>query len=171
MEFRRRIVWDGQIAPEPEVTVAKPTYQAPTVTTQPVLVSAPVQVTAPVPKGSKNGHKVEFKRKLTADEAKGLRKWWISKNGCVGWDDAVDYRIAHLPPEITIFQVNGYLTILHKALAKGKETIADVAKYNEHRKARGQSTIKMTVTHKGPIHPKFVALVRPTGRPRSKYLA
>lgn len=168
MEVRRRIVWDGQLAPEPTTPVVnKPSYQAPKAQSQPVLASAPVQVT--VTKIGSNGHKSEFIRKMTADEKKAIRKWWLNRSGCCGWDDVVEFRKEHMPPEVAIFQVVGFITTLHKALAKGEETISDLTKYNEHRKARGQSIIKVKSVINGPVHPKFVALARKVGSVSRKY--
>ena len=161
--LRRRIVWDGAIAaPEPVVTVVveKPSYQAPKNEPKPVLASAPVQVQ----KVGKNGHKKEFKRSMTPDEKKAIRKWWLAKDGCCTWDTVVEFRTQHMPPEVAIFQVVGFITTLHKALAKGEFTGIDIAKYNEHRKARGQTLIKVKAPKlPDEVHPKFTVLPKKKG--------
>ena len=167
MEFRRRIIWDGEITPEP-TPVVKPSYTAPQQVTKPVLASAPVQVT--IISVGKNGHKSEYKRPMTADEKKAIRKWWLTKGGCCSWDSVVEFRKEHLPPEVAIFQVVGFITTLHKALAKGAIDGINIAKYNEHRKARGQTLIKVKLPDK--ISPKFTVLPKSAGKSgHSKYLA
>lgn len=173
MKLRRRIIWDGALKadiekpPKKAGPTRKTSYQAPPSQPKPVSASAPVQIeSGHIKKDSKNGHKVEFVRKMTDDEKKAIRRWWLRKDGCCDWDSVVEFRSKSLPPEVAIFQVVGFITSLHKKLAKGEFTGIDVAKYNEHRVSRGQKPLQVDVPEK--VSPKFTTLPKKKATTRKK---
>jgi len=91
----------------------------------------------------KNGHRHEFQRPMNQQEREQLRTWWLARSGIVGWDDVREFRKSHFPEEVSIMQVCGFVSSLHKALARGDLNIADRAGYNANRASRGQSTIPL----------------------------
>jgi len=173
MQLRRRIIWDGALKTEPVKTgepvtaKRKTSYQAPKSSPKPVAASAPMQVGSGQSKpDSKNGHKVEFIRKMNEDEKKAIRRWWLNKDGCCDWDSVVEFKSKRLSEEIAIFQVVGFITSLHKKLAKGTITGIDISKYNAHRESRGQTTLKVDLPEK--VSPKFTTLPKKKATTRKK---
>jgi len=100
----------------------------------------PLPVEKPI---GKNGHKHEFRRPMFDSERALLKKWWIDRSGIVDWDDVRNFRQDNFPPDVSAMQVCGFVSSLHKALARGKLKIADRAGYNANRISRGQATIPL----------------------------
>jgi len=100
----------------------------------------PLPVEKPI---GKNGHKHEFRRPMTNAERAKLKKWWLDRSGIVDWDDVRDFRLANFSTDVSAMQVCGFVSSLHKALARGDLEIADRAGYNANRISRGQATIPL----------------------------
>lgn len=81
-----------------------------------------------------NGHKVGKKRSLQDSERDSIRTFFMTKGGCIEDDDCVAFhkgmgsRLGTVP-DISIFQVTGFVTYLHKEVAAGNITFPDMAKY------------------------------------------
>lgn len=94
----------------------------------------PVQ-TPVVPKiRNGNGHKVGKRRPLLDPERDSIRTFFMTKGGCIEDDDCVEFHKGMGPgpgavPEVSIFQVTGFVTYLHKEVATGNITFPDMPKY------------------------------------------
>jgi Ni/Co efflux regulator RcnB len=122
--------------------------------------------------GSGNGHKFTASRPLTEDERTTIRKWWLKHGGIVTTNDVVEFRKSQMDNDIGIFQVGGYISVLHRKLARGELKIADIQAYNKNRKARGQSWISVGHTVPDSPHPKFVVIAKEKAKKyHAKYTA
>jgi len=114
---------------------------------------------------SGNGHRFTAKRPLTENERTLIRRWWLKRGGIVTTNDVVNFRKLLLPDDVGIFQIGGYISVLHRALARGELTIANIQAYNKNRKSRGQSWISGLTDSQGfhvcfDPHPKFVTIAK-----------
>jgi hypothetical protein len=107
----RKIIW----TPEPEPVIPEPVVVA-------VLDPPVVRVTESPPgkTPSKNGHKSLKIRDLFEPEKDKIKnELFIPNNGIIERDLCVTFKRQHMPEEVTIFQVTGYVTTLHGQVAKG----------------------------------------------------
>jgi len=109
---------------------------------------------------SGNGHRFTAKRPLTEVERGFIRNWWLKRGGIVTTNNVVEFLHTRLKDDVGIFQVSGYISVLHRALARGELKIADVQAYNKNRKSRGQSWISVGHTVSDDPHPKFVTIAK-----------
>lgn len=75
-----------------------------------------------------NGHKIAKKRKLTDQEKDDIRSFFLQKSGMIGDDDCVAHHKA-MDQIVTIFQVTGFCTYLHKKVAMGDLTLTNLPGY------------------------------------------
>jgi hypothetical protein len=104
-----------------------------TKTTQPITEAASSEdgIIPPVEPPSKrngNGHKTAKKRKLTDQEKDQVREFFLLKSGMIGDDDCVVHHKA-MDQTVTIFQVTGFCTYLHKKVAMGDLTLTNLPGY------------------------------------------
>jgi hypothetical protein len=66
---------------------------------------------------------------LTDEERTKIRKWFLLKNGIIEDKDCVEFRTECFPPEVTIFQITGFASLLHAEVAEGKIWLKDVLSY------------------------------------------
>ena len=136
MESRRKILWDPE--PVAEVTVTETSTQ--TVVTATIEASPNVTRNAPTgprrrirtahAKTSGNGHVVAKTRDLKEFERTKIEtKLFIPNNGQIKNDMCVEFKMKHLPDDVTIFQVTGYVTALHGKVARGKLHLQNMATY------------------------------------------
>lgn len=78
-----------------------------------------------------NGHISMKKRSLSNDEKDLMRSFFRSKNGIFEEDDLVAFREQRLDPEVSIFQVTGFMTLIHKDIAAGRFSVPNMAAYLE----------------------------------------
>jgi hypothetical protein len=78
-----------------------------------------------------NGHKGVKVRDLYDSERDAMRhQLFLPKNGQIDDDDCVAFRNSQFNPEIGIFQVTGFVSVLHRYVAEGRmEGIRDLAAY------------------------------------------
>ncbi|RKY82669.1 hypothetical protein DRQ07_00670 [candidate division KSB1 bacterium] len=82
-----------------------------------------------------NGHKKEKVRKLYDWEKNIIRFEFIKLNGQI-YEDACLKIKARLGKEVSIFQVTGFVTLLHKYVSLGKLELPDMASYIIHIKQK-----------------------------------
>ena len=97
-------------------------------------------------KSNRNGHKSNKKRKLNDFEKNYIRSKFYSLEGRLYRNDCVQIRLylnttkknprlsqsGKERSEITPFQVTGFMTYLHKEVAKGEIVFIDMDAYNQH---------------------------------------
>jgi len=92
--------------------------------------------TDPTPKPRNgNGHKTGFVRKLNDHEKDIIREDFMRLNGC--YEDKVKSCTLLLPmlgSEITVFQVTGFVSYLHREVASGRINMPDMDAYIEFMK-------------------------------------
>ena len=79
-----------------------------------------------------NGHKVLKKRKLLEWEKNYIRAEFIKLNGIIHEDFTLPIK-AKLGDEVSIFQVTGFVTLLHKYVAEGSLVLPDMNRYWSHK--------------------------------------
>lgn len=79
-------------------------------------------------KKSGNGHKRAKKRNLYSAEKDVIKAAFLKDNGQIAEDKCVEIHET-LNPEISIFQVTGYVTSLHRHIARGTLTISNLDAY------------------------------------------
>jgi hypothetical protein len=88
--------------------------------------SAPVTTT----KRNGNGHKSAKVRDLLDGEKDHIRSCFQGCNGQIAEDKCVDMKQhTQIGTEISIFQVTGFVTYLHKEIAMGKSSVGDMDAY------------------------------------------
>jgi hypothetical protein len=75
-----------------------------------------------------NGHKVAKKRALTDSEKDTIKMEFLALNGQIA-DDACQPIHQKLDPEVTIFQVTGFVSYLHRKIAEGTQTVRNLDNY------------------------------------------
>lgn len=86
------------------------------------------EINSDIPKGSLNGHKASMKRKLEEQEKDFIRSQFINLNGIIYEDVCIKIH-KELGKEVTIFQVTGFITLLHRYVAKGEIELRDMGSY------------------------------------------
>lgn len=119
-----------------------------------------------------NGHESKKKRPLTDPERNIIRSEFTALNGQIEEDACVKIK-ERLDSEVSIFQVTGFVTYLHKEIAMGKDTVGDMDSYleflQEHRnlwarynsdkyikmRAAAASTASIITSGGSSLKPKF----------------
>jgi len=76
-----------------------------------------------------NGHKSEKIRDLSDDERDILKSQFLSANGCFGYRECTQKLKPLMGLDIAIFQVTGFISYLHRAVASGEILLGDLAGY------------------------------------------
>lgn len=148
-------------------------------TTAFVAQTAPVVSPGTVVSGPRNGngHKAEMKRKLNSDEKDIIRTEFTRLNG--EFEDekkSCTAMLTQMGTEITVFQVTGFVSYLHREIASGRWSVPDMdsymaflenhkkmwAQYNspKYQNLRAQNTSAVAQTIQTPtpsVEPKFRA--------------
>jgi len=123
--FQKRVVnWDANEAvfeEEPVVTPVLPSLVISQTSTKSLVIQ-------PKP-GNKNGHRSEMVRKLNDGERAWLKNKFIQKNGQIANDDCVAFKGQMISDVIAIFQITGYISVLHRYVALGRLELRDLSAY------------------------------------------
>jgi len=159
--MKRTIIWTPK--PEPEV-IPEPVAVA-------ILESPQVETTESPParntmnRAPANGHMSLKKRELFEPEKSLIKNvLFLPNNGIIKPDLCVAFKRQHMPVEVTIFQVTGYVTTLHGQVARGIIRLRDQRTYEANIKARR----KLWGTYNTPryIAMREKAEAQPPQRPR-----
>jgi hypothetical protein len=134
MESRRKILWDPE--PVASATVTETPTQT-VVTIEATIPSAPTRRVRPAQtKTSGNGHTAAKTRELEEFERNKIEtKLFIPNNGQIENDMCVEFKMKHLPDDVTIFQVTGYVTALHGRVRNGKLHLRNMEAYERFLRA------------------------------------
>jgi hypothetical protein len=136
---KRKILWD----PEPEPQPAPPPPPKPI-----QLVTKPKQEEplAVQPKRTYkqrigNGHKSTKVRDLYDPERDSMRhNLFLPKNGQISDDDCVDFK-PQLASEVGIFQITGFISVLHTEVAEGRTQVKDLVAYENWMRTKYGGTL------------------------------
>jgi|GEM_PF-5121005 len=151
--LKRKIVWDIE---EAENLAAPMTQERDPEVSSVKLQSVPEPEQKRVRNG--NGHVIAKKRRLNDDEKDFIRKAFRIKDGCIGEDDCVDMldkgplpkpRVSTDPP-LSIFQITGFVSYLHREVRKGKIELSDPSRYDKFLREKY-----------GTPDPEFTAFIKP----------
>ena len=117
----RKINWDPkeQIV-EPEVPTSAP---PPPVQTNPTPSSVIQRVK------NDNDHRTEMVRKLYDSERTWLKNKFLQKNGQIANDDCITFKGQMISECIAIFQITGYISVLHRYVALGRMELKNLPAY------------------------------------------
>lgn len=120
----RRICWDRSGAVEVELATPPKGQDPPKVT-----VTFETQS-----KRNGNGHKSEKHRSLTDAEKVSITKLFIVRDGRISNEDLVSFKNRHDSfDDISIFQITGWVSVLHRFVAAGKLALKDLTSYEKWR--------------------------------------
>lgn len=177
----RRLNWDPDELIEEEGEVSGATLPSPTPVTQAVGPQTvpgsdgvyrvpPSSYDPPPPNPPRvirtrnrvgNGHKKTMTRKLFDDERNIIRGAFAQKNGQFEEDDCVQLKANRLNPVVAIFQVTGFVSYLHRAVASGMTQLRDLPAYLNWMEQKYSSLWAQY------NNPRFVALRSENARARS----
>jgi hypothetical protein len=136
---KRRVLWDPVItegapivgAPSPSLEQFQASLSGPTVVG---IAEREVLIVQPKPTRNYkqrigNGHVAAKSRKLTDEEKNKIRKWFILKSGIIESKDCAEFRVDCFPPEITIWQITGFVSLLHNEAAEGLIWLVQALEY------------------------------------------
>jgi hypothetical protein len=127
MEIIRRVNWNrAEQIIETEAPVAPAPVQRAVVESPPQTAMA-VQVKRRNRQG--NGHRSEMVRKLNDGERDWLRAAFLRKNGQIEEDDCVTFKGQMISDVIAIFQITGFISVLHRYVALGRMEVRDLPAY------------------------------------------
>ena len=109
---------------------AKVSQTAATAAAPPPQATKPTTPTAPKAARTGNGHQTAFVRKLNDPEKDIIRTDFLRLNG--QYEDAKKSCTLLLPQlgaEITVFQITGFVSYLHREIASGQLKVADMDAY------------------------------------------
>ena len=137
MSLKRKIIWDNSEQTVNSVSEALSDIAVHIEqTVSPALTNAVAESkrrrirTVPAPTRSGNGHKALKTRDLESLEKNKIEtKLFIPNNGCIGPDMCVEFKMKHLPDDVAIFQITGYVTALHGKVARGKMHLQNMEAY------------------------------------------
>ena len=137
---KRKVLWDKDLAvTEPEPVVQTP---APLPTPEVVPVVQDQQhVVAVQPKRAYkqrtgNGHESTKTRSLYNTERDSMRAFFLDKGGMIDNDDCVTFKLKALPADVSIFQVTGFISVLHAEVAEGRTQVKDLVAYEAWMRAK-----------------------------------
>ncbi|MEM4251329.1 MAG: hypothetical protein QW828_05815, partial [Candidatus Bathyarchaeia archaeon] len=116
---RRRIIWEKDSESSEQIVVQVKSNQ--------VTVTGPDHQKVVVRGKSGNGHKIAKKRALNDSERTKIRKFFWKKNGIIEEDE-----LKNLCDDVSIFQVTGYVSLLHRLVASGTMKLPDQKIYEKH---------------------------------------
>ena len=137
---KRKVVWDPseQIIDGSPITGAPPSLPDSIPTIVPVSDKEAV-IIQPKPartykQRTGNGHSASKVRSLTNEERDRIRKWYLGKNGVIEDSDCVTFKDDHQTvmktfEGITIFQITGFVSLLHAEAAEGRIWLKDQVAY------------------------------------------
>ena len=177
----RRLNWDpDELIEEEKEVVATPPSPAPKLfnddwgpslagaaVTQGVLVPGSTGVYNTPPRVIRtrnrtgNGHKKTMTRKLFDEERAIIRGAFTQKNGQFKEEDCVQLRASRLNQVVAIFQVTGFVSYLHRAVASGMTQLRDLPAYLNWMEGKYSSLWAQY------NNPRFVALRSQNARARS----
>jgi hypothetical protein len=140
---KRKILWEPEVEPAPSPSVI-------TVDHQPdiIAVSDNSQVLIEGKRAYKkrmgNGHKSEKKRDLRDSERNLIKNFlFIPKNGQIDNDDCVVFKnmIKDELDDIAIFQVTGFVSVLHTDVASGSLMVNDLVAYESRMRTKYGGTL------------------------------
>jgi hypothetical protein len=140
---KRKILWEPEVEPAPSPSVI-------TVDHQPdiIAVSDNSQVLIEGKRAYKkrmgNGHKSEKKRDLRDSERNLIKNFlFIPKNGQIDNDDCVVFKnmIKDELDDIAIFQVTGFVSVLHTDVASGSLMVNDLVAYESWMRTKYGGTL------------------------------
>lgn len=124
----RKINWNPNeqiIEPEAHAPASPPPVRAVVQTTP--TQSTVIQTRVRVRNG--NGHRSEMVRKLNDSERAWLKNRFLQKNGQIANDDCVAFKGQIISESIAIFQITGYISVLHRYVAMGRLELRDLTAY------------------------------------------
>jgi hypothetical protein len=130
--FQKRVVnWDANEAIVEEEPVATPAPSSPvTAETSSLRLGQTDRSLVIQPKpNNRNGHRSEMVRKLNDGERVWLKNKFIQKNGQIANDDCVAFKGQMISDVIAIFQITGYISVLHRYVALGRLELRDLSAY------------------------------------------
>ena len=83
-----------------------------------------------------NGHKIGKVRGLINPERDRMREFFINHNGQIGDDDCVNNKTFFVASDVTIFQVTGFISVLHNDVAEGQIQLKDLPSYEQWMRAK-----------------------------------
>jgi hypothetical protein len=122
----RKINWNPneQIIEEPEGIPSAPLTSTHTV----IQTETTATVVQTRPRNG-NGHRSEMVRKLNDSERAWLKNKFLQKNGMIANDDCVAFKGQMISDVIAIFQITGYISVLHRYVALGRLQLRDLSGY------------------------------------------
>jgi len=124
--FQKRVVnWDANEAIVEEEPVATPVLSSlviPQTSTKSRVIEPKVKT------NNGNGHRSEFVRKINDLERAILKSAFLHKNGQIANDDCVLFK-RQLSQQLAIFQITGYISVLHRYVALGRLELRDLSAY------------------------------------------
>lgn len=91
---------------------------------------APVSTSSSKKSRTGNGHGRKKKRDLTNDEKNTIKSEFTAMNGQIAEDACVEIH-KKFDPDVTIFQVTGFVTLMHKYVREGKITLSNIDNYEK----------------------------------------
>jgi hypothetical protein len=111
------------IVPEAPAPVSPPP-----VTT--IIQTSPTQATIiQVRTRNGNGHTKDKCREITDSERAWLKNKFLCKNGQIEYDDCVTFKSQMVSDTIAIFQITGYVSVLHRYVALGRLELQNLEAY------------------------------------------
>jgi hypothetical protein len=126
---KRKIRWEPAQQEEPAPSLPD---SEPPISEQPDIISKPVFVqTKSYNKHVGNGHKSTKVRNLLNSEKDSLHDFFYTKNGEIENDDCVAYKANHDWYDVGIFQITGYVSVLHTEVASGIIQLKNLVSYEQ----------------------------------------
>lgn len=152
---KRKILWEPEAEEAPVLPPPQSEIEVPIQT-----VTTPTQTIAVQPNGKRaykarsgNGHKSTKIRDLYDTERDSMRfKLFLPKNGQISDDDCVAFRSSSLPSEVSIFQVTGFISVLHTEVAEGRTQVNDLPTYETWMRLKYGGTLWARYNH--PLYVK-----------------
>lgn len=125
--------------------------------------AAPAPATAPAASSPKsgNGHKSEKKRDLTDTEKDSIRAEFVAQNGTADDDHWVEFKKG-MDDEVAIFQVTGFVSYLHREVARGNIILGNQSAYLTWLKGQ----YKLWAQYQSPKYSSYRAKVAKATQPQ-----
>lgn len=102
-----------------------------------IMTDKPAQTETASESKSGNGHASRFTRKLVENERVTILAEFMKLNGCLSDDKKECTRIRDLcDAVVTVWQVTGYVSVLHRYVATGQMVVKDMDRYIEWMRAK-----------------------------------
>jgi hypothetical protein len=130
---KRRVTNMRKINWNPQEQIIEMEHIAPSPTPEPLIHSivetVPVQGPIRTRIRNGNGHRSGMVRKLNDSERAWLKTKFLQKNGRIANDDCVTFKGQIISDCIAIFQITGYISVLHRYVAMGRLELRDLSGY------------------------------------------